>query len=250
MIQGPSHNLCYQICEGLFRPSGALFFTLFNLQGTRRALRRAFILPHRLPFVKHFFQLFSVARCQVVVLSSARLVCGELVYVTTSFSVCQALFSTFSAIRFQAVVLSSARLVRGELCYLTIPFRLCQELFSTFFIRFYRQTVDFRSASRLQRRQHLIGYHGAPRLSTPFFTFFSPFSRRLLTYKICPAEGDRTYYILSTAFTLLHMPLCIFAKDRRRQEANRPAPTRPTAGGRVAVSRPGQRIAGAAQGPT
>ena len=35
------------------------FVTLFNLQGTRRSRRRAFILPHLVRFVKNFFRVFS-----------------------------------------------------------------------------------------------------------------------------------------------------------------------------------------------
>ena len=83
-----------------------LFFTLFNLQGTHSfALRAAnsVILPHSRSLVNPFFKFFQTR--------SGRLACGELCYISTPSSVCQALFSNF--LKFSASSHSQAPLASG-----------------------------------------------------------------------------------------------------------------------------------------
>ena len=70
-------------------------FALFNLQGTELAGRFAvslLTLPHLLPFVKNFFQVFSNFFFVVFVRLCSR---KSLAYISRSTYICQALFSTF-----------------------------------------------------------------------------------------------------------------------------------------------------------
>ena len=114
-------------------PSGAsCFFTLFNLQGTRRIAASSFMLPQRFRFVKHFFRFFQIS----FALSSTAHLPQQLLKFTTSFPVCQALFSTFRSSFSRPRGSSSSspsalfnRPLRGELDHISTQDPVCQHLF-------------------------------------------------------------------------------------------------------------------------
>ena len=70
---------------------------LFNLQGAHRFQRRAFILPQRFFFVKHFFQVFSNSFALSFADLVAEVCCPhrQLIEDITLGIICQALFSSF-----------------------------------------------------------------------------------------------------------------------------------------------------------
>ena len=54
-----SHSSSFELVQNNHLSGASCFVTLFNLQGTRRSVRRVFILPHSVRFVKNFFRAFS-----------------------------------------------------------------------------------------------------------------------------------------------------------------------------------------------
>ena len=109
--------------------------TLFNLQGTRRVLRRFHILALTQSFVKNFFQVFSnffvpsfarssfVPRCLA---DSFDRLPQPFLFVNTFFQV----FSNFFRRRSESVLGLPAS---GKLAYLIRLFSRCQRHFSRFF---------------------------------------------------------------------------------------------------------------------
>ena len=127
---------------------------LFNLQGAHRFQRRAFILPQRFFFVKHFFQVFSNS----FVPSFADLVAevcrprGQPNYITTFVFPCQALFSSFF------------------------------KLFRAFSGRTFVVALPSQTAFR--------GYHCRNHLSSTFFKFFELFRAGQTSFLLKPAAPD------------------------------------------------------------
>ena len=172
---------------------------LFNLQGAHRFQRRAFILPQRFFFVKHFFQVFSSS----FVLSFAGLVAevrcprGQPNYITTFVFPCQALFSSFFKLfralsgRTLVVALSSQTAYRG--------YHSRNHLSSTFFRfskpKFKRRTdqIPLRSPQTLLlqgfsgpcRKRSLIIATSPPLVNT----FFQVFQMFFCCPHICPSAA-------------------------------------------------------------
>ena len=75
-----------------------VFVTLFNLQGAHRLQRRAFILPQRFFFVKHFFQVFSNSFVLSFADRSLRFaaLADSLIILPRSFSLVKHFFQAFS----------------------------------------------------------------------------------------------------------------------------------------------------------
>ena len=125
-------------------PSGAsCFFTLFNLQGTRRIAASLFMLPQQFRFVKHFFRFFQI----FFALSFAAHCRSNCVSLPRHFRFVKhfsKLFEQFLApTRFQPFK-SCAFFTghfRGELEHInTLPL-VCQHLFSSLLKKFVRNNV-------------------------------------------------------------------------------------------------------------
>ena len=106
--------------------------TLFNLQGTHRLTGRNCIIPYPVTVVKNFFQKFfelSLANPSNPFSHPTARLSHKLFYVTTGFSVCQALFSAHRE-AFPSQLRRLKRSASDELGYYTARSRVCQALFS------------------------------------------------------------------------------------------------------------------------
>lgn len=157
--------------------------TLFNLQGTHRLTGRNCIIPYQVTVVKNFFQKFfelSLANLSNPFSHPTARLSHKLFYVTTGFSVCQALFSAHREVFLLSSAASSAPPQTNSVI---IPHALA------FVKLFFLGRCVFPTACPLLKALSLKRLSSIPKPPSLVNTFF-PFSPLFLHFRIRPRPAD------------------------------------------------------------